>query len=586
MFNRFVKFTKGDKYEDLAGDNNIDMDITDPAMRQFAQMADNERDGGEVGQPTDLAVIGSGNSEAVEPQEDLSCNHWLDSLYKGFFYSLLLDSVTNMVVQVLHCTCHSLSAMKTILNSAVYQHVINKVVAIFFTSFCLITYYKLYPCEFLISQPVVFAGMMFSSGFWGSVCDKYGRRTELILCSVFTCYFGILSAFSPNFIWILILRGCVGFGIGGAPQSVTLYAEFLPSASRATCVVLVEIFWALGACFEWLPESARYDITRGQVEKALATIERIAKENGKTDASWPQVEEVLVSAFSYYGIVLMTTELFETSDGCHGTAVQGKNVGYPDNKVFLSLSFIDHKPNRENQTNPEIILYATNISILEVQTQSHCHMMDIQNPITSISSSMKVESSCFITCKGLTTSDYVDLTWTTFAEFPGLFVTVITIEKIGRKPVLTFFLFVARAFISGAFQAAYVYTPEVYPTSMRAIGLGSCSGMARIGAIITPFVAQIRISNLIFALFVNFFIASEMIQAMKPRSAINICLDKMILVNQTTVESLKFCHSEFVFSLIVMYFILAISNNNNSAEQTTVYQKKQQLENQHFTKKQ
>lgn len=27
---------------------------------------------------------------------------------------------------------------------------------------------------------------------------------------------------------------------------------------------------------------------------------------------------------------------------------------------------------------------------------------------------------------------------------------------------------------------------------MRAIGLGSCSGMARVGAIVTPFVAQVR----------------------------------------------------------------------------------------------
>ena len=27
--------------------------------------------------------------------------------------------------------------------------------------------------------------------------------------------------------------------------------------------------------------------------------------------------------------------------------------------------------------------------------------------------------ACYVECKGLTTSDYVDLTWTTFAEFPG-----------------------------------------------------------------------------------------------------------------------------------------------------------------------
>lgn len=33
---------------------------------------------------------------------------------------------------------------------------------------------------------------------------------------------------------------------------VTLYAEFLPSKARATCVTLVEMFWAIGACFEVL----------------------------------------------------------------------------------------------------------------------------------------------------------------------------------------------------------------------------------------------------------------------------------------------------------------------------------------------
>lgn len=67
------------------------------------------------------------------------------------------------------------------------------------------------------------------------------------------------------------------------------------------------------------------------------------------------------------------------------------------------------------------------------------------------------------------------------------------------RVVMTLFLFVARGFISGAFQTAYVYTPEVYPTSMRSIGLGTCSAMARIGAILTPFNAQVILNYSTYA---------------------------------------------------------------------------------------
>lgn len=40
-------------------------------------------------------------------------------------------------------------------------------------------------------------------------------------------------------------------------------------------------------------------------------------------------------------------------------------------------------------------------------------------------------------------------------------------------------------------QAAYVYTPEVYPTVLRSVGVGTCSGMARLGATLTPYIAQV-----------------------------------------------------------------------------------------------
>jgi len=59
------------------------------------------------------------------------------------------------------------------------------------------------------------------------------------------------------------------------------------------------------------------------------------------------------------------------------------------------------------------------------------------------------------------------------------------------RDVITLFLFVIRAFATGVFQAVYVYTPEVYPTSVRGAAMGFCTAAARLGAIITPFVAQV-----------------------------------------------------------------------------------------------
>lgn len=65
-----------------------------------------------------------------------------------------------------------------------------------------------------------------------------------------------------------------------------------------------------------------------------------------------------------------------------------------------------------------------------------------------------------------------------------------------RRAFLTVMLFLARGIIAGVFQAAYVYTPEVYPTSLRAVGVGSCSAMARLGAMVTPYVAQVHFQKL------------------------------------------------------------------------------------------
>ena len=114
----------------------------------------------------------------------------------------------------------------------------------------------------------------------------------------------------------------------------------------------------------------------------------------------------------------------------------------------------------------------------------------------------------------LGTSDYIKILWSAGAEFPGLIITFLIIDFIGRKKtmavefficmvgflllficasdsVITFFLFIIRAFVTGVFQGVYVYTPEVYPTNSRALGLGVCNSASRVGGIITPVIAQV-----------------------------------------------------------------------------------------------
>lgn len=118
-------------------------------------------------------------------------------------------------------------------------------------------------------------------------------------------------------------------------------------------------------------------------------------------------------------------------------------------------------------------------------------------------------------------SFFVNWAWLLLLRNAGILLTVVVIEFIGRKKtmamefvifgvtittllmlcitsrtVLTVILFISRGVISGVFQAAYVYTPEVYPTHLRSVGVGVCSTMARLGAMVTPFVAQVPISSI------------------------------------------------------------------------------------------
>lgn len=107
-------------------------------------------------------------------------------------------------------------------------------------------------------------------------------------------------------------------------------------------------------------------------------------------------------------------------------------------------------------------------------------------------------------------SDYAAVLITSAAEAPGLAVAAFLVDDRGRvwciraglaacaacvlgllgvtSSVLQLvLLFVARACIEGTFSVLYVYTPELYPTSVRSTGLALCNAFSRLGGFAAPF---------------------------------------------------------------------------------------------------
>jgi putative MFS transporter len=117
------------------------------------------------------------------------------------------------------------------------------------------------------------------------------------------------------------------------------------------------------------------------------------------------------------------------------------------------------------------------------------------------------------------------------------------VDRWGRKPVLGWYLAASGAFTYlwalatgvgpiltaaglmsffalGAWAALYAYTPELYPTQLRASGMGVASGYARIGGVIAPTVGGALLSGSLVAalsVFAAAFLLAAVVAALYGR---------------------------------------------------------------------
>ena len=59
---------------------------------------------------------------------------------------------------------------------------------------------------------------MLGAFLFGIIADKYGRKRVILASAILNTFFGMMTAFSPSYYWILLARTLVGFALSGAAQ--------------------------------------------------------------------------------------------------------------------------------------------------------------------------------------------------------------------------------------------------------------------------------------------------------------------------------------------------------------------------------
>ena len=320
-------------------------------------------------------------------------------------------------------------------------------------------------------------GMAVGALVFGLLADRIGRKQVFIITLLLFSIGSGLSAFATTLTVFLILRFFIGMGLGGElPVASTLVSESVPAHERGKVVVLLESFWAGG----WLLA-------------ALISFFVIPA------YGW-QMALILGALPALYAIYL--------------------RINLPDSQKFIAVKTTERRSVWRNIADVWAKPYAkqtTMLWILWFAVVFSYYGMFLWLPSVMVMKGFSLIKSF----------EYVLIM--TLAQLPGYFSVAWLIERIGRKAVLIIYLvgtalsayFFGNAesaamlmtfgallsfFNLGAWGALYAYTPEQYPTVIRATGAGMAASFGRIGGILGPLlvgylVAQNVSMTMIFAIF-------------------------------------------------------------------------------------
>ncbi|EON17767.1 major facilitator transporter [Cupriavidus sp. GA3-3] len=344
-----------------------------------------------------------------------------------------------------------------------------------------------------------FVGMLIGAFVFGRLADRIGRRPVLMMAVVIDAICGVASAFAPDFQWLLLLRFLTGIGVGGTlPVDYTMMAEFLPSDRRGRWLVLLESFWAVGTIL-------------------LAILALIAVSRGND--AWRLI--FLVTGIpALVGVVFRffvpESPLYLNKSGRSAEARAVLQRVATANRVSVEIGNLEPQPMERKSV---FALFARGCRRRTICLLAAWALISIAYYGVFVYLPVKLAGQGFGFMRG-----QVFLIVLALVQLPGFALAAHGVERWGRKPTLIGFLLLSAAgcmlyslgtstalivgstllmsfSLLGTWGALYAFTPEVYPTDLRASGMGTAGAMARFGGLFAPsIIAPIMASQFTLAL--------------------------------------------------------------------------------------
>jgi len=343
-------------------------------------------------------------------------------------------------------------------------------------------------------------GMLISSGYlgqflgalaFGSLAERLGRVRSASLAVALMSVMGLICILSGRYEMLLVCRFIQGIGVGGeVPVAAAYINEISPTKARGRFFMLYEMIFPIGLMVTgqlgaWLvpsagwqsmflvggipgiliailivrlPESPRWLIGRGRLDEAERVIEKLEASTPERNSATPPLTPATPLAPA--GIQTGWRELFSRTYRHRTLVVWG---------LWFCTYLVANGLNNWLPT-----LYKT-VYHLDLKTALHAaSMTNVLQVIATLACALMVDrwgrrnwaSACYVGAGVL----FALLAWfgTDSVVRVGIFATL-AYGVLGSTNVLL-----------------YLYTPEVYPTRMRAVGTGLATAWLRLGSSAGP----------------------------------------------------------------------------------------------------